>query len=153
MGSPNPSFWGIPDHENQKFSSTILKIFWDAQSKSFILRHSRPRKSKIFFNHSEDILRWAVQILHSEAFQTMKIKNFLQPWWRYSEISSPNPSFWDIPGHENQKFSSTMVKIFWDKQFKSFILRHSRLWKSKIAFNHSEVILRWAVQILHYGAF
>ena len=58
MSSPNLSFWGIPDYENQKFSSTMV-----------------------------------VQILHSGAFQTTKIKNFLQ--------------LWSIQIHHKQKQSST----------------------------------------------
>ena len=110
-----------------------MKIFWDELSKFFILEHSRPQKLKIFFNHGENILRWAVQILHSGAFHTTKMKTFIQPWWIYSEISCPNPSFWRIPDHENQKFSSTMVNIFWDMPSKSFILEHSRPQKSKFS--------------------
>ena len=125
-----------------KFSSTMVKIFWDKPFKYFILEHSRARKLKIYFNLGEYILRYVVQVLHSGAFQITKIKNFLQPWWIYSEISILNPPFWSISDHENQKFSSTMVKIFCDKWFKSFILGHSRSRKSKIFFKLGEYILR-----------
>ena len=113
ISDSSPSFWGTPDHENQKN-----------------------------FNLGEYVLRYAFQILYFGAFQTTKIKNVLQPWWRYSAISGSSPSCWRVPDHENEKFSSTLVNIFWDKQSKSSILEHSRPRKSKIFFNHGEDILR-----------
>ena len=45
-----PSFRGISEHSDSKFSSTVVKVFTQKQ------------------------------ILHFGAFQTILIQNFLQPW-------------------------------------------------------------------------
>ena len=50
----NPSFWSISEHQNSKFSSTMVKM-----------------------SHQK-----LVEILHSGEFQKIQILNFPQSWWR-----------------------------------------------------------------------
>ena len=58
------------------------------------------------------------QVLHFRVSAIIKTQNFLQSWWRCSEINLSNPSFWSILDNQNPKFFSTLVKLF-REHFKS----------------------------------
>ena len=79
----------------------IWKFLNEVREKSGkrILEHFRAVKFKIFFNHGESTL-WSseisMKIIHFVVFQSTRVQNFLQPWWKYSLI------LWDI--YENPSF-------------------------------------------------
>ena len=47
----------------------------------------KPWEQPFFLSYDPEI------ILHSGAFWSSKTQNFLQPWWKYSQIIIGNPSF------------------------------------------------------------
>ena len=109
-----------------------------------------------------DTLGKVIKILHSGAFNIIKMQNYLQPWWRYSEISAkilhsgafhiikihnflqPDPSFWCISEHQNPK-------IFFNHGEAAQIFHWCAF--QVIEINQVESILRWATQILNSCAF